>query len=384
MSSRFDDKLRVLWFIKGLGAGGAEQLLVNCLPYLDRDRFEYHVAYILPWKDDNVPPFKAHDIPVFCLEGGNPLDVRVVPRLQQLLVDHDIDVLDSHLSYSGVIGRVAARRAGTPAILYTEHSLAVQRRLARFRFVSFLANIGTYGLNDLMMAVSRDTFRDMRRFTFGRAPLRLVYNGIPIDAFDRRAINADRASLGVPDHHKLVGHVATFTTKKKQDDLLRAARLVVDEDPDVTFVMIGKGDLRPELERLVAELGLGDNVVFTGFVPNLREAMVAFDVFALSSLYEGLPTVVIEAMALGVPVVATWVGGTPEIVNHEHDGLLVPPRDPEAMAAGILRLLHDDNLRTEMGRRAQHSVRSKFDVRRRVREVEAIYEEVLAAKGRSS
>lgn len=380
MTQRSDGKVRVLWFIKGLGAGGAEQLLVNCLPYLNRDRFEYQVAYILPWKDDKVPSFKAHDIPVFCLEGGNPLDMRVVPRLQKLLIDHDIDVLDSHLSYSGVMGRIAGRRAGTPAVLYTEHSLAVQRRFARFRFVSFLANVGTYGMNDLLMAVSRDTFRDMRRFTFGRAPLRLVYNGIPLDDFDRAAVRSDRESLGVPAHHKLVGHVATFTSKKKQDDLLRAARLVVDEDPDVTFVMIGKGDLRPQLEQLVSELRLEDNVVFTGFVPNLLEAMVSFDVFALSSLYEGLPTVVIEAMALGVPVVATWVGGTPEIVNHEHDGLLVPPRDPQAMAAGILRLLHDDDLREEMGRRAELSVRSKFDIRRRVREMEQIYEEVLATK----
>ncbi len=381
MISGDSEKVRVLWLIKGLGAGGAEQLLVNSLPHLDRDRFEYHVAYILPWKDDNVPSFKAHDIPVFCLNGSNgPLDVRLIPRLRQLLADHDIDVLDSHLPYSGVLGRVAAKPAGDRAILYTEHSLAVQRRFARFQFVSFLANIATYGMNDLLMAVSRDTYRDMGRFTFRRAPLELVYNGIPVDAFDRRAVSADRESLGVPASHKLVGHVATFTTKKKQDDLMRAARLVVNEDPDVTFVMIGKGDLRPRLERLAKELGLEDNVVFTGFVPNPREAMAAFDVFALSSLYEGLPTVVIEAMALGVPVVATWVGGTPEIVNHGHDGLVVPPRDPSAMAAGILRLLRDHGLRKEMGRRAQESVRSKFDIRRRVREVEAIYERVLASK----
>jgi glycosyltransferase involved in cell wall biosynthesis len=371
-------KTRVLWLIKGLGAGGAEQLLVNSLPHLDRSRFEYHVAYILPWKDDMVPYFKAHDVPVHCLEGGNPLDARIVPRLRRLLEKLRIDVLDSHLPYSGVVGRMAAGQAGTPVVLYTEHSLAVQRQLAGFHFVSFVANTLSYGMNDLVVSVSRDTFRDVSRFTFGRVPVRLVYNGIPLDSFDRAAMIADRGALGVPEGHKVVGHVATFTPKKRQHDLLHAAKLVLEEDPRTTFVLVGKGSLRPELELLAAELGISDHVVFPGFVPDLTAALACFDVFALSSLYEGLPTVAIEAMALGVPVVATWVGGTPEIVNHDHDGILVPPSDPPALARGILRLLGDDRLRAEMGARAEQSVRSKFDIRRRVKEIEGIYDEVLS------
>lgn len=370
---------RVLLLIKGLGAGGAEQLLVNSLPHLDRSRFEYHVAYILPWKDDNVPHFKAHDVPVHCLEGGHPLDMRVLPRLRRLLDDLKIDLLDVHLPYSGVLGRLAACGAGTRAVVYTEHSLAVQRQWADFHFVSFVANVATYGMNDLIMTVSRDTFRDVRRFTLGRVPVRLVYNGIPLERFDRGTITPDREALSVPKHHKIVGHVATFTPKKRQADLLQAARLVLDADPDVTFVLVGKGALRPELEQLAADLGISDHVLFTGFVPNLLEALATFDVFVLSSLYEGLPTVAIEAMALGVPVVATWVGGTPEIVNHGHDGLLVPPFDARSLAQSIQRLLGDDRLRAQMGERAQASVRSKFDVRRRVHEVEQIYDELLSA-----
>lgn len=376
-------KTRVLWLIKGLGAGGAEQLLVNSLPHLDRSRFDYHVAYILPWKDDNVPFFTAHDVPTSCLGGTTPADLRVVSRLQRLLEDQRIDVLDSHLPYSGVVGRVAARRAGTPAVVYTEHSLAVQRQLAGFHFVSFVANTLTYGMNDLVVSVSRDTFCDVNRFTFGRVPVRLVYNGIPLDSFDRATIVADRSALGVPEAHKVVGHVATFTPKKRQHDLLHAAKLVLDEDAHVSFVLVGKGALRPELEALAKELGIGEHVVFPGFVPDLTAAMACFDVFALSSLYEGLPTVAIEAMALGVPVVATWVGGTPEIVNHDHDGILVPPSDPPAMARGILRLLGDDGLRAEMGARAEQSARSKFDIRRRVAEMEAVYDELLSASPRS-
>ncbi len=374
-------RTRVLLLIKGLGAGGAEQLLVNALPHLDRSRFEYHVAYILPWKDDNVPYFEAHDVPVHCLGGGNPLDLRVLLRLRCLLRDLEIDVLDAHLAYSGVVGRIAARSVGTRATIYTEHNLAVQRRLGSLQFVSFLANIGTLGWNDLVVTVSREGLRDVSRYGRGRVPVRLIYNGIPLDRFDRETVAPKRKELSIPEHHRVVGHIATFTSKKKQDDLLRAAKLVLDQEPNVTFVLVGKGDLRPQLERLADELGIRDHVVFLGFVTDPQNVLSCFDIFALSSLYEGLPTVVIEAMALGVPVVATRVGGTAEIVNDGYDGLLVPPGDPPALARGMLRLLRDDALRAEMSRRAEAATRSKFDIRRRVQEVEQAYDEVLSGKG---
>ncbi len=375
-----DDRTRVLWLIKGLGLGGAEQLLVNALPYLDRSRFEYHVAYILPWKDDNAPHFKANDIPVHCLGGGNPFDVRVVVRLRRLLQELKIDVLDAHLAYSGVVGRVAARRARTPAVIYTEHNLAVQRRLSSFQLVTFVANVATFGWNDMIITVSRDGFRDVSRYCRNRAPVRLIYNGIPLDTFDRSRPGGDRDLVAIPSDHKVVGHMGTFTTKKNQCDLIRAARLVVDERPDVTFVLAGRGELQPNLEQLASRLGIRDHVMFPGFVANPQDLLPSFDVFALSSLYEGLPTVAIEAMASGVPVVATWVGGTGEIINHDHDGFLVPPSDPQALARGLIRLLNDDELRATMGMRAQNSARAKFDIRRRVREVEQTYDEVLASK----
>lgn len=377
-------KRRVLLLIKGLGVGGAEQLLVNSLPYLDRSTFEYHAAYVLPWKDDNVPHFKAHDVPVHCLQGGNPLDLRVLRRVRRLLEELRIDILDVHLPYSGVLGRLAARRARTPVVVYTEHSLAVQRQWKNLHFVSFVANILTYGMNDMILTVSRDLLLEVEHFALGRVPVRLIYNGIPLERFDREGHSLDRSSLGIPRHHKVVGHVATFTSKKRQDILLKAAKTVIDAQPNVNFVLVGKGPLRPQLEQLANDLHIRDNVVFAGFLSSPVDVMSTFDVLALSSQYEGLPTVAIEAMALGVPVVSTWVGGTPEIVNDGYDGLLVPPGDPSQLARSLLRLLRDDGLRADMGKRAEASVRSKFDIRRRVREVEHVYLELLGDAAQAS
>jgi len=152
---------------------------------------------------------------------------------------------------------------------------------------------------------------------------------------------------------------------------------VVDDHPEVVLVVVGEGDLRDELEAYTAELGLTDQVVFTGFIDDPRAALAGFDLFALSSLHEGLPTVVIEAMASGVPVVATDVGGTGEIVTDGDDGILVPAGDPDALAGAISELVHDVERRKEMGRRASESVRRRFDIARRVHEMEAAYDELL-------
>ena len=376
------ERKKVLWLVKGLGVGGAEKLLAASVPYLDRSRFDYEIAYFLPWKTALVDYFASHGIPVFCVNGRNPLDPRVIGRLVHLLKERRVDILDIHLPYPGVVGRIAGRVAGVRPIIYTEHSLAVQRRITGFRFVSFLANVFTYGLSDLILTVSRDTYDDVQRFNFWHRPVRLIYNGIDLERFaPRRASRmAVQKALRIPENNKIVGHVANLVPKKKQEDLLLAARIVITQYPEVTFVLVGRGPLLDELRRLAHQLGIERNVVFTGFVEDLVEVMDAFDIFALSSLYEGLPTVVIEAMALGKPVVATKVGGTPEIITDGADGFLARPGDPEDLAQKLLKLLRDEQLKGDMGRSALEKVHERFDIRRRVREVEEIYEGLPIAR----
>ena len=374
------ERTRVLVLAKGLGVGGVERLLVNSIAYLDRERFDYSVAYFLPWKDQLVAPFVEQGIDVHCLDAGNIPTPALVARLARFLREKQISVLDVHLPYAGLIGRLAARRAGTPAVVYTEHSLSVQRRLERGRFLSFLANVATYRMNDLIVAVSKDTLHDVERFNWSRTPVRLIYNGIPLEryVFSPSERIAGRVQLGIAPESIVVGHVGKQVSKKDQRTLIDAARRVVDGHPDVVFVLVGGGKLRDELEHHAAELGLSDSVVFAGFVDNLPAAMASFDIFALSSLHEGLPTVAIESMATGVPVVATDVGGTSEIVSDGDDGILVRPRDPDALANAISSLVVDVDRRREMGKRAAEAVHLKFDIARRVREMEAAYDEILA------
>jgi len=373
---------KVLWLIKGLGVGGAERLLAASVPYLDRSRFDYEIAYFLPQKTAFVEHFTSHGIPVFCIDSRNLLDPRIISRLTRLLKEREVRILDIHLPYPGVIGRIAGRQAGVQTIVYTEHSLSVQRRLTGFRFVSFLANILTYGLNDLIVTVSRDTYNDVRRFNFWRTPVQLVYNGIDLESLTARPRDrvAARRALRIPENHKIVGHVANLAPKKKQDDLLRAASIVLAHYPEVTFVMVGRGPLLDRLQHFARTLGIERNVRFLGFVEDVYQVVDTFDIFALSSLHEGLPTVAIEAMALGKPVVATRVGGTPEVVTDGVDGFLTAPRNPDELAERLVKLLRDDQLRHAMGERAIAKAHERFDIRRRVREMEGIYEGLVSGR----
>jgi glycosyltransferase involved in cell wall biosynthesis len=374
-----------MWVIKGLGVGGAEQLLASSVPHLDRTQFDYELAYLYPGKNTLAEYFNNMGIPTFCVGSGKPWDVRVISRLARLLRDRKIEIIDSHLPYSGVVARIAGRLAGVKHIIYTEHDLAVQRSLAGLHFLSFLANVITYPLNHLIVAVSQYTARDVRRHNIWHAPLEIVYNGIDLKQIN--GIDSDilgtRLKLGIPDGNKIVGHVANLRREKKQEDLLKAARDVLKVFPDVTFIIVGRGPLEYKLKKIARDLGIQDKVLFTGFVQDVYEVMQSFDIFVMSSRHEGFGISLLEGMALGKPAVITRVGGMTEVVEDNVSGLLAKPRDPADLAQKILTLLTNDTLRITMGRAARQRS-ERFDIRKRVKAMEELYRKLIGNKKRGS
>jgi glycosyltransferase involved in cell wall biosynthesis len=186
--------------------------------------------------------------------------------------------------------------------------------------------------------------------------------------------------LGIPADHKVVGNVAHIRPEKGHDCLLRAAKIVLDSCPDVTFVIVGgekmNGDIS-RLEELATGLGIRKRVIFTGFRQNVFDIMHTFDLFVLSSLYEGLPMALLEAMSMGKPAVAPQVGGIPEVINDGLNGFLVQPKNPEALAERILQLLQDHVLYNKMSQNAAQVVRERFSIQEMVRRVEQVYSDVL-------
>lgn len=362
----------VLIVIKGLGRGGAEQLLLSGVPYLDTERYRYQFAYLLPWKDSLVPELTGAGFPVHCLDGAR--GAGWVGRLRALVRREGIALVHAHSPVAAAGVRVVAGRR--TRVVYTEHNL-----WDRYHPATFAANLATFPGNDHVFAVSQ-TVRDSIRYP---GPLRLLpmppvetlHHGLDPAAAAAPGRDGVRAELGIPEDAPLVGSVANFKAAKDHATLLRAAARVREAIPSVRFLLVGQGPLEADTRRLAAELGLDGTVMFAGFRTDARRLMDSFDAFALSSTYEGLPIALIEAMATGCPAVVTRVGGTPEVVADGVQGFLVPPRDPAALADGLVRLLGDRDLRAGMGAAAAARAQD-FDIRTAVRRMEQVYAQLLA------
>ena len=364
---------RILLLVKGLGKGGAEQLLVGAIRYGDRATFHYEVAYLLPWKDDLVDELTGLGVTTHCLRGSRSL--KWVGRLRRLVLEREIDLVHVHSPYPAAAVRLVV--PGSVPVVYTEHNL-----WARYRAPTYWSNLLTFQRNQHVFAVSDHVRRSisyprpLKRLRM--PPVETLYHGIDHEPL-RTAARADgiRESMGIPEGVPIVGTVAHLKPHKGHRDLLEAASLVRGRYPDVRFVLVGRGPLEGTLRQRARELGLDGTITFTGFRDDALSVVTTFDVFVLPSHHEGLPLALVEAMALGKPPVVTRVGGNPEVVRQGQDGLVVEPADPKALAEAIFSLLDDERWRRRMGEAAQERAAS-FDIRKAVPRIEQVYQGILA------
>jgi glycosyltransferase involved in cell wall biosynthesis len=233
-------------------------------------------------------------------------------------------------------------------------------------------NAVTYPLDDVQLAVSKAVVDSVPR-RFGRR-LRVMHQGIDVQA-ERAALaerDAARAELGLQTQDVVVGTVANYREQKDYPNLFAAARRVLAERKNVRFVAIGQGPQEAEIAALLADEEFGDRLQLLGRRDDVSHVLAACDLFVLASKNEGLPIALVEALALGLPVVATAVGGTPEVVTDGLEGLLVPPSNPEQLASAIGRLVADPELRVRMSAAATERS-GHFDISRAVGETEAVY-----------
>jgi glycosyltransferase involved in cell wall biosynthesis len=359
---------RVLWLIKGLGRGGAEQLLVSSALHRDRTRFDYHVAYVLPWKDALVPELADAGVDATCLRGGRGLGW--VPRLRRLVSDGGFDVVHAHSPAAAAVARAALR--GGPAFITTEHNV-----WERYHRVTYWANALTFSRNDYAIAVSDEVLRSIRypkplRW-MSMPPLETLYQGIDLEETLRRAkLDGVREEFGIPAEAPVVGTIANFKPAKGHQYLIQAASTVLREFPETRFVLIGQGPLESEVRRAVDDAGIADRVVFTGFREDAIRIATCFDLYAASSIYEGLSIALLEVMGLGCPAVTTMAGGFPEVLHDQKDGVLVPTGDAPALAGAIGDLLRDGDRRKAIGLAARRRA-ADFDIRTTMRKTEEIY-----------
>jgi glycosyltransferase involved in cell wall biosynthesis len=364
---------RVLILIKGLGRGGAEQLLASAAAYLNKDKFTYEVAYLLPWKNALVEELEQNGVRVHCLNGAR--GAGWVARLRQLVGKREIDLVHAHSPYVAIGARLGLGNP-RPRLLYTEHNV-----WERYRRATYWGNLLTFPRNDHVFCVSeqvRSSIRVPRILGFLHMPsIETLHHGIDLTQVGRwKSTDGIREGLGIPRDAPVVGTVANFKAHKGYEYLLKAAALVKREASDTRFVFVGQGPVEKGAREQARRLALDGTVTFAGFRADAPRVAATFDIFALASIAEGLPIALLEAMALGRAVVATRVGGLPEVIDHDREGVLVPPGDPRALADAILALLADPELRQRLGEAARKRA-ADFDIRKAVRRMESVYEELL-------
>jgi glycosyltransferase involved in cell wall biosynthesis len=369
---RDDDRISVLWLVKGLGPGGAERLLTTAASVHDQRAFRFEVAYLLPWKDHLVAELAALGVPSTCLDVHDERDLRWAGRLRRMLARGRFDVLHAHSPYPAGVARLVARtlpRRVRPRLVYTLHN-----RWQSFAWPTRLLNGLTFRLDDADLAVSSDV-RDTVRPRL-RSHVEVVVHGIVLGEVRASASRPEsRAELGLADGEIAIGTVANLRAQKNYPNLFEAARLLRDRGVSFRLVAVGQGPLEDEIRSLRARLDLDDHVVLLGYRDDAVRVMSGCDVFTLASDHEGIPVAVMEALALGLPVVATRVGGVSEAITDGVEGLLVPPRRPDLLADAWERVVCDEGLRARLAAAAARRAEA-FDVTTAVRRIEDVYRQV--------
>lgn len=368
---------RVLHVITGLRIGGAERLVVTAATGLPRDAFESAVC-CLAERGALAGEVEQTGVPVWCVGSypglRHPL---AFWRLWRTIARFRPQIVHTHLQSANLYGRLAARLAGVPVIVCTEHN--VYRAKAR-RYV--VVERALARVTDAIVAVSEQV-RGFLSEQLGVAveAIRMIPNGVAMPAADPARVAALSERLDLPDGHVVVGTVASLTPKKGHAYLVEALALLAARDVPCTLVLAGDGPMRPAIEQLAERLGVSSRVRLLGEAERVADVLELTDIFVLPSLVEGMPLALLEAMRVGRAVVATRVGGVPELVRDGDNGVLVEPADAEALADAIAALAADPARRDHLGDRARATVERDYTEERYVDALAGLYRELLAAKG---
>jgi glycosyltransferase involved in cell wall biosynthesis len=379
--------IRVLHVITRLIVGGAQENTMLTAALLDPADFDVGIFSGPQTGPEGslIEEVRARGIPLAIeptlVREINPLkDLCALSALHRHIRRGRYTIVHTHSSKAGILGRWAAYLAGAPIIIHTVHGWGHHERQHPLvsRFYILLERITQRFTNKLIVVSPRNTEKGLADGIGTPEKYVTIRSGIELDLFQQptRSREAVRAELGIPPGSAVVGMVTRLSPQKAPLDFVAAAAHVAAQRPDVHFVIVGDGPLRAEVETEIAALGLTERIHLTGIRRDVPDLMHSFSVFALTSLWEGLPRVLPQAMAAGLPIVATAVDGNAEAVTDGVNGFLTPPGDPQAMASALLRLLENPALAAQMGEVGRIRA-ADFSAHKMVSDIAALYEALL-------
>jgi glycosyltransferase involved in cell wall biosynthesis len=363
-------EFRVTHLVKGLGPGGAERLILNQLETTDSS-IEYSVLRLIAGKDHLVDDVERTGATSLLIGGG----IFWPFALRKKLISIDPQVIHAHSPVLAIAARVfRATRRRSPMLITTEHN-----RWPRHHWLTRLMNRVTARFDDCRIAVSGDVRSSMSRAI--RSSTEVLDHGVPIAPLE--ALRAKRPEMRArlfgdeADLLTVIGIVANFRPEKAYDVFLASVEKAVVDRPNLRFIVVGQGPGEAEFRVDVRSANLSDQVEVLGYRDDATLVMSAFDIFTLTSRHEGKPVALMEAFALGIPVVATRAGGIPEAVQHNVNGLLADIGDTDGIAFAWTTLVDDPAMRLRLGQAAGESA-SRFDASVATRSIEALYRSLLA------
>jgi glycosyltransferase involved in cell wall biosynthesis len=384
--------IRVLLVITGLATGGATNVVLDIASHFkDKPGFDVQLITgpIPPGRTDVTHRAKELGIPTRVIPSlinhVNPIvNLKAVLDLRRIMVEGKYDIVHTHSSVAGVVGRLAALTAGIPVILHHVHGWGFHEGMPGWTRKLYLALEQVCAkFTDRIITVSEpDIHKGLLQGIGTKDKFTLINNGIDLEKF-RQDVDEQqvRSELGLDPDSKLVGMVGRLDEQKNPLDLIRAAAIVTKSYSNVQFLIVGDGSLRSECERLINEFNLNDKFFLLGFRSDVPRILPILTITAMSSLWEGLPLAFLESMSAGKPIVANNIDGASDVVVNGETGFLVAPRQPQAMAEGILTLLNDETLCKNMGAVAQQRS-NHFSLPKMFGKIESLYENCIPLAGR--
>jgi len=380
-------KIRVAHIITRLNTGGAQEVALSLASLADKDRFES--VFVSGPEGFSKEMADGWNVNVTIIPGLireiNPVkDLAALIRLYLFIKKNNFDIVHAHTSKAGFIGRMAARLAGVPVIFYTPHGSVFQMTCCGPITKFILSRIENFAASftDKIIACSKDEKDDFLKHGVAREDkYTIIYWGVRQERFlkDHDKV-LKRKEFNIPQDAILIANIGRLVPQKGHAFCLEAFKILIHTFPAARLLVAGDGELRQEIESNINKMGLGDNVIMAGERKDVPEILSASDIFLHTSLWEGMPIVIIEAMLAGKPIVATRVGGVPELIEDGISGLLVPPRDSQALAAAVRRLINDRFFAENIGRVAQQSAREKFSLDLMIKNTEGLYNRFIISK----
>jgi glycosyltransferase involved in cell wall biosynthesis len=372
------EKIRILYIFAGAGVGGGERYLLLLADKLDKNKYE--VLFVSTAKEKFLEEARRRSLEVLIVNMDSKFNFIAFWQIRDFIRKKKITIVHTHGAGASFYGRVAAKWAAVPILVTTVHNSLYDYPISRpKRGIYVFIDRLTARLCDKIICVS-DAIKDdlIKKSKLPQEKVLTIHNGIDIESFNK---NIDASYLerefNVKPHDRKIGIVGRLTHQKGHVYFLKAAAELTKAFPDIKCFIVGDGDLKDELMRTAQRLAVSPHCIFTGDRTDIPELLSFFDVFVLSSISEGFPMVLLEAMSAGCPVVASAVGGVPELIQDGIDGILVPAQSHEALSEAITDLLNDKNKRENIRFAARKTVEEKFNADMMIKSVEKLYDSLM-------